>query len=461
MKIYRTIRTALRALVRNPLRAALTMLGIFIGVGSVIAMMGIGNGSSTAIQRAVASMGANNLMILPGAASNRGVSSGMSGAMTLTPDDAKAVLACPAIRAGAPVVRMRAQVLYGNKNWVPRDVVGTTPDYLDVRGWSGMEEGAAFTDVDVRNSSKVCLIGKTLVRELFNGQSPVGEEVRVQNVAVRVIGVLPAKGADMMGNDQDDVLLAPWTTLKYRVAGTGGGGSASTGSAGSDSSGPGSPSANKINQVVPNSSLSLFPVPSDIQAADTPQPVKFTNVDMIIVAARSAQEIKPAMAQITEVLRQRHRTREGKAGDFAVRDMTEMTNTLTKMTDTMTILLLCVASISLVVGGVGIMNIMLVSVTERTREIGLRMAVGARSRDILRQFLVEALVLCLIGGAMGIAAGLVGSWAVQHFKGWPTETSLTAIIMAVAVSGSVGVLFGFYPAWKASRLDPIEALRYE
>jgi ABC-type antimicrobial peptide transport system permease subunit len=438
------------------MRAALTMLGIFVGVGSVVAMMGIGNGSSTAIQGTVARMGANNLMILPGSAASAGANLGSSTAMTLTADDAEAVLRCQAIRDGAPVVRTRAQVLYGSKNWVPRDVTGTTPTYLDVREWRPMDEGEAFTDRDVRNTSKVCLIGKTLVRELFDGQSPIGKELRLQNVTLKVIGVLSAKGANTAGLDQDDILLTPWTTLKYRVTGNNGGNSTP-----SDASGSAGSSVNKINQVYPNNSLCLYPAHSDIQAADTPQPIKFANIDMIIVAARSSRDTKPAIAQITDLLRERHRIRQGTPDDFKVRDLTEMTNTMTKMADTMTVLLLCVASISLVVGGVGIMNIMLVSVTERTREIGLRMAVGARSGDILRQFLVEALVLCLTGGAMGIAAGLLGSWAVQQIKGWPTETSLTAIILAVTVSGSVGVVFGFYPAWKASRLDPIEALRYE
>ena len=251
MKSSRIVRTAFQALIRNPMRATLTMLGIFIGVGSVIVMMGIGKGSSTAIQRTIASMGANNLMIMPGAATNAGVNLGVSSAMSLTPEDAEAVLNCPSLSAGAPVVRVRAQVLYGNRNWVPRDVIGTTPAYLDVRDWVTLDEGNTFIDSDVRNASKVCLIGRTLVRELFNGESPLGKDVRVQNVSFKVIGVLRSKGSNMMGQDQDDVLLAPWTTIKYRVSV-----SVNTPSAMASA---GAVSVNKINQVYPNGALSLYP----------------------------------------------------------------------------------------------------------------------------------------------------------------------------------------------------------
>jgi ABC-type antimicrobial peptide transport system permease subunit len=355
-------------------------------------------------------------------------------------------------------------VVYGNRNWVPLYIYGTTPSFLEVRDWQDLQEGEAFTDREVRNSSKVCLIGQTLVRELFQGESPVGKELRVQSVTFKVIGVLTPKGANMMGLDQDDILLAPWTTIKYRVAGT----SAST--ANQSASGPGNASGsssvntsvNTLDQLYPNLDNSqLYDQPSAYQQADTPQPIRFTNVDQILARAESTEAIPQAIRQITGLLHERHHIRPGHADDFNIRDMTEMTKALASTSYLMAGLLLCVALISLIVGGVGIMNIMLVSVTERTREIGLRMAVGARARDILRQFLVEAVVLCLLGGAMGIIVGRGGSFLVRVFLHWPTEPSLPAIIASVAVSAAVGLVFGYYPAWKASRLDPIEALRYE
>ena len=457
MKVYRTTQTAMRALRRNPMRATLTTLGIIIGVAAVIAMMEIGSGSSAAIQKTIASMGANNLMIHPGTAASGGVSFGAGSVMTLTPEDRDAVMKeCPAVRSVTSVVRVRTQVVYGNKNWVPLFIYGTDPEYLDVRDWTNMAEGEAFTDRDVRNSSKVCLLGQTIVRELFEGKSPIGREVRIKNVSFRVVGVLSAKGANMMGMDQDDIVLAPWTTIKYRVVGS----SVTNVNQSSASSGTSS-GINSLNQLYPGSGMTLYPVPSETQAADTPQPVRFTNVDEILAAARSPADIPAAIKQITELLRERHRIHPGEPEDFSIRDMTEMMKALSSTTDLMTNLLLCVALISLVVGGVGIMNIMLVSVTERTHEIGLRMAVGAQARDILRQFLVEAVVLCLIGGALGILVGHGGAYLVKFFKNWPIETSPGAIIAAVLVSASVGIIFGYYPAWKASRLDPIEALRYE
>jgi ABC-type antimicrobial peptide transport system permease subunit len=464
MKVYRTIRTALRALRRNPMRAMLTTLGIIIGVAAVIAMMEIGEGSSKAIQRTISSMGANNLLIMPGTAASGGVSFGAGSVMTLTPQDCEAIIReCPAVRAAAPLVRARTQVIYGNRNWVPLFIYGTTPEYLDVRNWTTLAEGEMFTDRDIRNGSKVCVLGQTLVRELFDGVPPIGREVRVRNVSFRVVGILSPKGANMMGMDQDDILLAPWTTIKYRVAGStlanvNQSSSAATGTSSGSATGS---AVNSLNNLYPNTQVKLYPEPSATQAANTPLPVRFTNIDQIMTAAETGEEIPLAIRQITALLRERHRLRPGEADDFNIRDMTETTKTLASTSTLMTNLLLSVALISLIVGGVGIMNIMLVSVTERTREIGLRMSVGARSRDILRQFLVESVILCLTGGAIGILLGCGGSYLVTLLLQWPTETSITAILMSVIVSAGVGIIFGFYPAWKASRLDPIEALRYE
>ena len=462
MKVYRTMRTALRALRRNPMRAMLTTLGIIIGVGAVIAMMGIGKGSSTAIQRTISNMGANNLLIHPGTAASGGVSFGAGSVMTLTPQDCEAILReCPAVRSAAPDVNARTQVIYGNRNWVPLFINGTTPAFLDVRNFT-LAEGEMFSERDIRNASKVCVLEQTLVKELFSNESPIGKEVRVRNVLFRIIGVLSAKGANMTGMDQDDILLAPWTTIKYRVAGSTLANVNQSSAATGTSSGSGTGSAvNSLSQLYPSAKLNLYPLPSATQAANTPLPVRFTNVDHILVSANSAGEIPLAIMQIRSLLRERHRLHPGEADDFNIRDMTEQTRALASTSTLMTNLLLSVALISLIVGGVGIMNIMLVSVTERTREIGLRMSVGARARDILRQFLVEAVALCLVGGALGILLGCGGSYLVTRLLHWPTETSVTAIMMSVIVSASVGIIFGFYPAWKASRLDPIEALRYE
>ena len=456
----RTLTVALRALTRNKTRSALTTLGILIGVAAVIAMMEIGQGSKDALQQTIASMGANIILVQPGAASSGGVSFGSGSVMTLTPDDATEILRqCPAVIDVAPSVRARTQVVYGHKNWVPSYIQGTSPSFLDVRYWREMDMGAMFTDQDVRNSNKVCVIGETIVRELFDGESPLNKEIRMQNVAFKVVGVLSRKGANMMGMDQDDIVLAPWTTVKYRVSGstlTNVNQSTSTAA----SADPTATTVNTLNNLYPGTTA-LYPVPAANQTADTPQPVRFTNVDQILAKAASTEEIPQAIDQVTQLLRERHHIHAGASDDFNLRDMTEMTNTLSSTSKLMGSLLLCVALISLVVGGVGIMNIMLVSVTERTREIGLRMAVGARAANILRQFLVEAVVLCLIGGAVGILMGRSCSIIVQQFLHWPTQTSVPAVVAAVVVSASVGIIFGYYPAWKASRLDPIDALRYE
>jgi ABC-type antimicrobial peptide transport system permease subunit len=436
------------------MRAMLTTLGIVIGVAAVIAMMEIGAGAKAALNQSIASMGANVMTIRPGTASSGGVSFGAGSTTTLTPEDCRAILReCPSIRNAAPMVRTRTQVVYGNRNWVPNTIYGTTPGYLDVQDWK-MAMGEPFSERDLLNGNRVCILGQTLVRELFDGDSPVGKEIRIKNIAFRVTGVLASKGSNMMGFDQDDVILAPWTTIKYRVSGTTLANTNQSTSATSDA-------VNTLSNLYPATKRSLYPERSSVQQANHPMPVRFANVDQIMAAAISAAEIPAAIDQITEVLRERHRLQAGEPDDFNIRDMAELTRTLSTTTMLMTNLLLSVAMISLLVGGVGIMNIMLVSVTERTREIGLRMAVGARGRDILRQFLVEAIVLCLTGGAMGILLGHGGSMLVQFLLKWPVETSPSAITTAVLVSAGVGIIFGFYPAWKASRLDPIEALRYE
>jgi ABC-type antimicrobial peptide transport system permease subunit len=462
---------AVNALRRNKMRSGLTALGIIFGVAAVIAMVEVGQGASTAMQKTIQNMGADNLLVQPGAAASGGASFGSGSVTTLSPQDAEAILRdCPAVRETAPVVRARTQVVYGNRNWVPTYIYGTTPAFLSIRDWNELDDGDVFTTRDVRNGSKVCLIGQTLVKELFQGESPIGKEIRVQSVSFRVVGVLSRKGSNMMGIDQDDIVLAPWTTIKYRVSGN----NLSSVNQSAVTKTDTSQQVNSLTQLYPNLDQSaLYPIPSPTQAADTPQPVRFTNVDQVLVRAASTEQIPQAIRQITTLLHERHRIKPGQSDDFNIRDMTEINMAFTKNTDFMRNMLLCVACISLVVGGVGIMNIMLVSVTERTREIGLRMAVGARARDILRQFLVEAILLCLLGGAIGILLGRLCSLFLEggeiNFLGrriqWglhlPVEASWPALVAAFAVSATVGVIFGYYPAWKASRLDPIEALRYE
>ena len=453
-RTYRTIRTAFRALRRNPMRATLTTLGIIIGVGAVIAMMEIGAGSSASIQKTIASMGANNLSIRPGGTFSGGVNMGAGSMMTLTPGDCEAIIRdCPSVLTAAPQTRARTQVIYGDRNWVPTFIYGSSPAYFEARGWTNLTEGQIFDDHDVSIAGRVCVLGQTLVKKLFDNESPIGKEVRVNSVGMRVVGVLSSKGSNMMGMDQDDILIAPWTTIKYRVTGSSVGGVNQSGSSSS--------ATKKRGQIYPTTSTSLYPEQSATQQMDTPIQVRFTNVDEILVASKLGADSDRVIQEITSLLRQRHHIRMGQPDDFSIFSMAELSRTLSSTTVVMTRLLLCVAMISLLVGGVGIMNIMLVSVTERTREIGLRMAVGAQARNILLQFLVEAVILCLIGGAIGITLGHGGSLLVRFFLRWPVKTSLTAIIAAVLVSATVGIVFGYYPAWRASRLDPIEALRYE
>jgi ABC-type antimicrobial peptide transport system permease subunit len=454
--VYLITRTALHELRRHLMRSSLACLGIVIGIAAVIVMTEIGQGTSEAVRNTVATLGANMLQVEPGASSSSGVHSGAGTCLTLTPQDSEAIVReCPTVRYAAPGVDCRMQVVYGNRNWQPWKVLGTSPEYLIARNWANLQEGEAFTDAEVRTAACVCLLGQTPGRHLFGDESPVGKTVRVNRVPLRVVGVLPRKGANMMGMDQDDVVIAPWTTVKYRINGSK--------LAFSDLNAAMNPASqvNTLSRVYPNQQTPLYPQPTPTQAADTPVLMRFADLDDIYVSVNSPEEMPEAMVQIKQLLRKRHRLRDDQPDDFGVRDMSEASRAFASTSIMMTNLLLGVALISLAVGGVGIMNIMLVSVTERTKEIGLRMAVGARARDILRQFLLEAVLLCLFGGVVGILLGHGSSMAVTALLNWPTIPSLEAVVVSAAVCSSVGVTFGYYPAWKASRLDPIVALRYE
>jgi ABC-type antimicrobial peptide transport system permease subunit len=460
MRIYRRnikrLIAAATALRRNVMRSMLTMLGIVIGIMAVVSIMEIGNGASKTLGKSIQSMGANMIMVMPGAAAAAGIQQGSGSAPTLTPADVEAILLdCPAVATAAPVVMARTQVVYGSTNWVPANMFGTTPAYLEIRDWKNLDEGECFTEQDVRNSNKVCIVGKTLVTELFADCSPIGETIRIQNVPFRVIGVLSRKGANVMGMDQDDILLTPWTTLKYRVSGSALGQVNQSIGAGSHDG------INSFGDPYPRSHLEFYPTLTTTQMINTPRQTRMTTVDQICASSVSTEKMQIAVDQITATLNRTHQVRPGEAGDFNLRNMTELSEMFGSTTVLMKSLLLMIAGISLLVGGVGIMNIMLVSVTERTREIGLRMAVGARGRDIMIQFLVEAVMLCLIGAMIGIALARGVSMLVTLLMNWPIAASLPAIIAAVSVSILIGVGFGFYPAWRASQLDPIDALRYE
>jgi ABC-type antimicrobial peptide transport system permease subunit len=453
--IWRILKTAEHALRRNFMRSMLTCLGIIIGIAAVIAMVELGQGSSYAIQQTIAKLGANKIQLDPDSSTLGGVSSGSGGQATLSPEDCDAIIReCDAVRWAAPSVDTWSQLVYGSQNWWPMRILGSTPAYLQVCDWLPLKEGASFTDEDVQRASCVCVIGTTIEKQLFGDESPLGKEIRVRNVRLVVVGVLASKGSDMQGRDQDDFLLAPWTTIKYRLSGNRSGSQ-------SRNTSTVTVAANTLSQIYPNSSVALYPTLSSVQQQDLPQLVRFADMDDVWISATAPDKVQTAIAQITSLLKDRHGIHERQPLDFRLRDMTQMAEGLASTSTLMTNLLLSVALISLVVGGVGIMNIMLVSVTERTKEIGLRMAVGARSVDILLQFLVEAVMMCLTGGIIGIAMGRGTSWMITHFLGWPTRLSIVAIVVATVVSAVVGVVFGFYPAWKASRLDPIEALRYE
>lgn len=408
INIPSTIKISLRALRVNKMRSALTMLGIIIGVGAVITMLAVGTGARQRIGEQIASMGSNLLMVLPGATTSGGARMGAGSQMTLSTSDAEAILKeCPAVLHVAPVLGGVAQVIYGNQNW-STGVTGTTPAMLEVRDWP-LSEGRPFAEEDVRSASKVCLLGQTVVDNLFGSIDPIGQIVRIKNVPFTVIGVLDRKGQSPNGQDQDDTIYIPVTTAQKKIFGT------------------------------------TFP----------------GMVRIIMVKAKGAEELSQAQKQITELLRQRHRIAQKQDDDFSVRNLTQMMQAAEESAKIMALLLGAVASVSLLVGGIGIMNIMLVSVTERTREIGIRMAVGAKTWDIRLQFLIEALILSLIGGGIGIVIGVSGSRVLSTIAGWPTIVSLFSIFLAFGFSGVVGIFFGFYPAMKASLLDPIEALRYE
>jgi ABC-type antimicrobial peptide transport system permease subunit len=456
--LFRTPEMAISALRRHIMRSALTTLGIVIGVGAVIAMVEIGEGAAREVEAAIASMGSNTILVLPGNLAAAGVAGGAGSAMNLSPADAVAMAEhCNALSNVAPLVAARTQVVANGRNWVPDRINGTTPSYLTIREWDKLVAGSMYSDEDVASLREVCVVGQTVAYELFGDESPIGRQLRMNNRPLKILGVLSRKGANMYGQDQDDIVILPWTTLKFKIVGQ------SAQKANQSAAVKADPSqvVNSLADAFPSVKPVLYPVASATQLADTPQPVHFTNLDLILVKAGAEDLIAPAMRQIQELLRERHHRRAGQPEDFSLRDMTEISRTRASTSRLMSLLLLVVAMISLVVGGVGIMNIMLVSVSERTREIGVRMAVGARSRDIMQQFLVESLLLCALGGATGILLGRLSSILVRAILLWPTRISWPAMFAAVGVSILIGVVFGFYPAWKASHLDPIEALRYE
>ncbi len=452
MKVSSTVNVALKALMRNPTRALLTTLGIVIGIAAVITMMEIGNGSSQSIKSSIEKMGANTILVIPGASRRGGVNQGSGSRMTLTPQDCEAILReCSSVGRAVPMVNAQGyQAVSGNVNYAPRQIVGSAPDFLVIRNWE-ISEGRNFTLREVESRAPVCLVGSTIVREVFGGRSPIDSEVRLKDTAFKVIGVLKSKGANMMGADEDDVIIAPWTTVRLRLTGL------TTGTA-TDTT---STAATTPSDLYPAEGVAFYPEQAENVETDTLLVPKFIQVDMILLSAVSPDLVSDVEADVTALLRERHRLKPDQENDFHIRNSAEFMKMLSSTSTVMTNLLLGVALISLVVGGVGIMNIMLVSVTERTREIGLRMAVGARSRDILQQFLIESMVLCLVGGIVGILLGHGSALLVQKYLNWPIQSSPGAVLAAVLVSAAVGVIFGFYPAWKASQLDPIEALRYE
>lgn len=405
MKTINILSAAFKSLYRNKLRSILTMLGIIIGVAAVITMLAIGQGAQYSVKKQINALGTNVLIIFPGSFQQRGVRKGAGTMTTLTENDAKAILdECPAVAYVSPVTRAGGQIIAGNLNWFTA-IDGVGIDYLAIRNWS-VEYGEFFSEQDIKSATKVCVLGSTVAKNLFPDSDPIGKNIRIRNVPFKVIGVLTSKGQNAMGQDQDDIILAPYTTVLRR--------------------------------------LSRYPY-----------------LRQILVSAVSSKEIPVAQRQIEGLLRMRHKIQSFEPDDFTIRNQTDIANAATKTSKALTILLASIASVSLLVGGIGIMNIMLVSVTERTREIGIRMSVGAKSKDILTQFLIEAMVLSLIGGMVGILFGMVAAQLISNIAGWPTFVTAFSIFLSFGFSILVGIFFGFYPARKAAFLDPIDALRYE
>jgi putative ABC transport system permease protein len=407
MDLLNIIRVAFRALQRNKMRAALTMLGIIIGVSAVVAMVSIGQGAQSAVQAQIESIGTNLLFVSAGAQNVGGVRSGTgdSGTNTLTVEDLEAIKReVPSVSMVTPTVNSRGQLVSGNMNW-NTSIQGVSEQFPDVRKWT-VQTGEFFSESDVRTAARVLVIGQTIADNLFTGADPIGQTIRVQNLPFRVIGVMTRKGQDQQGRDQDDIAFTPYTTVQKKILGS-------------------------------------------------------PRLQVAYVSAISPDATYTAQEQITELLRQRHKLGPNEPNDFTVRNMSDIAEAANETNSTMTMLLACIAGVSLLVGGIGIMNIMLVSVTERTREIGIRMAIGARSSAVRSQFLIESVVLSLTGGLIGILLGIGVSLAIPKMLGWPTLISTMAIVGSVIFSAAVGIFFGYYPARKAAALDPIEALRYE
>jgi putative ABC transport system permease protein len=407
MTLLMIIRIAFRALVRNKMRAALTMLGIIIGVSAVIAMVSIGQGAQASVQAQISSIGTNLLFVTAGAQNVGGVRSGTgdSGTNTLTVEDLEAIgREVPSVSMVTPAVNTRTQLIFGNQNWNTQ-IQGVNEQFPEIRKWN-VQDGVFFTDADVRTAARVLVIGQTIADNIFPGMDPIGQTLRVKDLPFRVVGVMVRKGQDAQGRDQDDTALAPYSSVQKKILGS-------------------------------------------------------ERVQMAYVSAISQDATFTAQEQITELLRQRHNLARNDPNDFTVRNMTDIADAANETNSIMTMLLASIASVSLLVGGIGIMNIMLVSVTERTREIGIRMAIGARSSDVRTQFLIESVVLSLSGGLIGILLGLLVSFLIPQMLGWPTTVSTAAVAGSVIFSAAVGIFFGYYPARKAAALDPIDALRHE